>query len=321
MPILNSNYKASHFFKNGHFSTIYSGLIRRVHGVTQERERLFMNDGDFLDLDWSYTEKPTNRLIIILHGLEGNAQRCYMLGTAKFFNANSFDAVCVNFRGCSGEQNSNYKSYHSGATADLQEIIDHILIHKKYDSIVIKGFSLGGNIALKYLGEREEIPKEVKTAVAVSVPCSLNGSCIELHKFKNVLYHNRFKKYLLAKLKQKRIQFPDKVSSKDIMSIKTLKDFDDVYTSKAHGFKDAEDYYKQCSSLQFLDKIEIPTLIINATNDTFLSADCFPEAIAEKNRNLFLEMPAHGGHVGFHEPDNVYYNEKHALKFVREKIL
>ena len=320
MPIVNSDFRARHLFKNGHFSTIYSGLIRRVVGVSQERERIQLNDGDFLDLDWSYSDKPTNRLIIILHGLEGNAQRHYMLGTAKLFNANNHDAVCVNFRGCSNEPNLKYRSYHSGATADLQEIIDHILIHRKYDFIIVKGFSLGGNIALKYLGERDKIPHQLKAAIAVSVPCSLGGSCVELHKFKNVLYHDRFKKHLLAKLKEKQMRFPEMVTNDEIKSIKTLKDFDDAYTSVAHGFKDAMDYYKQCSSLQFLDKIKIPALILNARNDSFLSADCFPEAIAEKNRNLFLEMPLHGGHVGFHEPENIYYNEKRALRFVQNNI-
>ena len=187
----------------------------------------------------------------------------------------------------------------------------------KYDEIVLKGFSLGGNITLKYLGERESIPKEIKAAVAVSVPCFLAGSARELHTFQNTLYARRFKKHLIARLTIKQKQFPDHITLNEIKSIKTLYDFDDIYTSKAHGFEDAQDYYKQCSSLQFLDNIKTPTLILNAQNDSFLSPECFPKEDAQTNKNLFLEMPKNGGHVGFYSKGDVYYNERRALEFVR----
>jgi len=147
------------------------------------------------------------------------------------------------------------------------------------------------------------------------VPCFLYGSCIELHKFKNVLYHDMFKKYLKGKLKLKQKQFPERVSIKDIKSIKTLKDFDDVYTSKAHGFKDALDYYDKNSSLQFLNGITVPTLLINAKNDSFLSSECYPIQEAKENSKLHLEIPNHGGHVGFYDENNMYYNERRALEF------
>ncbi len=318
MPIVPSSYNPSIFFRNGHISTIYSGLFRHVKGVDQHRERLNLPDGDYLHLDWSYSSKKTDKLIVVLHGLEGNAQRPYMLGTAKYFNENGFDAVCVNFRGCSGEANFKYRSYHSGATDDLSEVINYITENKDYNSIVIKGFSLGGNMALKYLGERNDVPPEIKATVAVSVPCSLGGSCVELHKFRNILYHDRFKRQLLSKLKQKHSRFPERISLDEIRSIKTLKDFDDVYTSKAHGFKDANDYYDQCSSLQFLSNIKIPSLVLNAKNDSFLSADCYPLQTAETNPFLYLEMPEHGGHVGFIDTHNSYYNEHRALEFIME---
>jgi len=268
-----------------------------------------------LDLDWSYSKVKTNKLIILLHGLEGNAQRTYMTGTAKYFNNKEIDAVCINFRGCSGEENIMYRSYHSGATNDLVDIIDHILNTKHYSEIFIKGFSLGANVTLKYLGERNEIPKQIKAAIAVSAPCSLYGSCIELHKLKNKPYHDMFKRDLKEKLKLKQKLFPEEISISEIYKIKTLLDFDNVYTSKAHGFKDALDYYEKSSSLQFLPNIKIPTLILNAKNDSFLSQDCYPIKEAVENPNLFLEMPKHGGHVGFYSRDNIYYNEKRALEF------
>ena len=316
MPIVSSNYNPPILFKNGHFSTIYSGLIRKIDSIHQERESLTLHDGDFLDLDWSYAKKPTKKLVIILHGLEGNAQRPYMTGSAKLFNEHCFDAICVNFRSCSGKTNNLYRSYHSGVTEDLEAVIDHVLSTKKYDTIILNGFSLGGNVTLKYLGERNSVPKEIKAAIAVSVPCFLYGSMLELHKFNNILYANRFKKHLLEKLVYKQKKFPKKVNNEILKKIKTLKDFDDLYTSKAHGFVDALDYYEKSSSLQFLPNIKTPTLIINAKNDSFLSSNCYPIKEAENNKSLFLEIPDYGGHVGFYDKNNIYYNEKRALNFI-----
>ncbi|PTM08582.1 MAG: alpha/beta hydrolase [Bacteroidetes bacterium] len=316
MPIIQSTYKAPIFFRNGFVSTVYSGLVRRVRGVKQERERLNLSDTDFLDLDWSFANNKTNKVIVLLHGLEGNGQRPYMLGPAKLFNEQEVDAVCVNFRGCSGEPNLKYRSYHSGATEDLVDIVKHLIEVKQYSEIYFHGISLGANMILKYLGERDNIPNEVKGVVAVSVPCNLNGSSKELHSFKNILYHDNFKGYLVKRLKIKQSQHTDKISVTEIKSIKTLKDFDDIYTSKAHGFKDADDYYKQCSSLQFLHNIKIPTLIINALNDSFLSPECYPVKEAKQNDNLYLEMPNHGGHVGFVKSKGFYYNEYRALEFL-----
>ena len=315
MPIIESNYKPPFYFKNGFISTVYSGLIRRV-SLEQKRERITLPDGDFLDLDWSHSTVKSDKLIILLHGLEGHGQRPYVTGAAKYFNENKIDAVCVNFRGCSGEENLNYYSYHSGETKDLAFIINHAISIKKYAEIYLKGVSLGANIILKYLGERDDVPAEVKAAIAVSVPCDLYGSCKELHKLKNKLFHDRFLKDLVVRLRGKQQRFPSKLTKKDVDSIKTLIDFDDVYTSKAHGFKDAIDYYSTCSSLQFLNNINTPSLIINALNDSFLSAECYPVKEAKNNPNLYLEMPLLGGHAGFIDKKNIYYNERRALEFV-----
>ncbi len=315
MPVIESKFKPLYFFKNGFVSTVYSGLFRGV-SLKQERERITLKDGDFLDLDWSYAETKANKLIILLHGLEGHGQRPYVTGAAKLFNKNSIDSVCVNFRGCSGEDNRFYYSYHSGATSDLIEVIEYAISNKNYSEIYLKGISLGANVILKYLGEQDDIPPEVKAGIAISAPCNLSGSSKEIHKLKNRPYHNLFLKHLLKRLYQKQQKFPSELKEHQIKSIKTLLDFDNVYTSKAHGFVDAEDYYAKCSSLQFLPNIQIPALIINALNDSFLSPECFPVKEAKENRNLYLEMPTHGGHVGFIGVNGVYYNERRALEFV-----
>ena len=305
-------------FKNGHFSTIYAGIWRKIDHFEQKRERIELPDTDFLDLDWSYSESKTRKVTILIHGLEGNAQRAYIQGSAKQLNRNGYDVCAINLRTCSGEQNRLFRSYHSGATEDLDAVVQHILNHKEYTEIYIKGFSLGGNMTLKYLGEERPIPEEIKAAMAVSVPCSLYSSCKALLQPKNMPYARRFKKNLIEKLKRKQEQFPEKISDEAIKKIVTLKDFDDVYTSKAHGFKDALDYYEKSSCLQFLTNIKTPVLLLNAANDSFLGSECYPIEIAKQNDHLFLEISKYGGHVGFYGANNVTYSEKRVIKFFKE---
>jgi len=320
MPLLSSDYRPPLHFRSAHLSTIYSGLFRKVDGLDQERERIELPDGDFMDLDWSFTKKPSKKVVILLHGLEGNAQRPYITGSAKAFNEAGINACAVNFRGCSGETNRLYRSYHSGATEDLDAVVQHILHTKNYEEIYIKGVSLGGNMALKYVGEPRNIPKIIKAVIAVSAPCNLYSSLKELLKPKNYAYAIRFRKHLTDKLRLKLPLFPDRISRFEIKRIKNLKDFDDIYTAPAHGFKDALDYYEQCSCRQFLLEIQVPSLIINAENDSFLGPECYPYHEAEKNPNIHLETPKFGGHVGFIDSENRYYSEKRAIKFLEEVI-
>ena len=319
MPIQDTPYSPPLLFRNGHIATIYAGLFRRVKGLVQKRERIGLPDGDFLDLDWSYSNKSTQKVVVLLHGLEGHGQRPYITGSARIFNLAGYDACAVNFRGCSGETNKLFRSYHSGATEDLETVLHHVRSLDKYKNIYIKGFSLGGNLTLKYLGEGRKIPKEVRAAIAVSVPCDLHDSLIQLLKPKNVLYARRFRNHLVAKLWLKHEKFPDQITTDEIRAIQNLKDFDDIYTSKAHGFTDALDYYRQCSSRQFLPEIRVPSLIINARNDSFLGALCYPRKEAHDNKSLYLSMPVFGGHVGFYGEDNISYTEKVGLNFIEEQ--
>lgn len=208
MPIIESTFKAPFFFRKAFIATVYSGLIRKVN-LEQKRERMEMADGDFIDLDWSYAKQKSNKVIILLHGLEGHAQRPYLTGAAKLFNQNGIDAISVNFRGCSGEPNRKYYAYHSGATEDLHDIIQHAIRDYGYTEIYLKGVSLGANLALKYLGERAQVPFEVKACIAVSVPVSLHHSAKKLLSFKNKLFHDRFKKELITSLRVKQLKFPE----------------------------------------------------------------------------------------------------------------
>lgn len=319
MPLVESTYTPPVIFRNYHISTVYSALIRKVP-LHQDRERIDLEDGDFLDLDWSFSEERSEKVLVVIHGLEGSAKRPYVTGLAKYFNSHGWDVAAMNLRGCSGELNRHFRSYHAGATGDLQEVVEHILKKDKYQTIAFNGFSLGGNLMLKYLGEKREIPEQIKAAVMVSVPCDLHGSLQQLQKKENFLYAKRFLYKLRDHLMVRAENFPDRLTRQEIEACNSLLDIDNLYTSRAHDFEDALDYYNRNSSRQFLENIKIPTLIINAQNDGFLSPDCYPEAIAKKSEFLFLETPAYGGHVGFLQNKKVTYNEERALEFLGSRI-
>ena len=316
MPLSSSSYVPRNHFRNGHISTIYSALFRKVQGTEQERERLELPDGDFLDLDWSRSATPTERVLILLHGLEGSAQRPYMLGSARLFQEHDYDVCAVNLRGCSGEPNRLFRSYHSGATEDLNAVIQHILGKARYKKIFLKGFSLGGNLILKYLGESNTGTEKITGAAVVSVPCDLHDSLLQLNKPKNWLYARRFLSSLREKAIEKHKRFPEQLPEADLMRIKSLQGFDDLYTSRAHGFANALDYYQQCSSRQFLEGVKVPTLLLNALNDSFLGPSCYPWDLCRDHPNVYFETPDFGGHVGFVDRGPYYYNERRSLEFL-----
>ena len=298
--------------------TIYSARLRRLKMIPYQRERVNLPDGDFIDLDWSFSNQKTKKCIILLHGLEGSSHSRYNLALVKLFNTHGFDACAVNFRGCSGEPNLNYICYHSGKTDDVEYIVNQIVAKEKYEQLLLHGVSLGGNVLLKYLGEKHDFPVQIKTAMAVSTPCDLAGSSQKLLKLRNRIYTQNFTRQLKQKLQNKQQQFPEMADNISLKTIKNVFDFDEVYTSKAHGFADAEDYYQKSSSLQFLAHIRIPTLLLNAQNDSFLSTDSFPYDMAQDHEFLYLETPKYGGHVAFWQSGGIYYNEQRALEFAQE---
>lgn len=319
MPLVKSTYNPPAIFRNYHVSTVYSAMIRRAP-VEQQRERMDLQDGDFIDLDWSFSSGKSDNVLVVIHGLEGSAKRPYVTGLAKYFTSKGWDVAAVNLRGCSGELNRRFKSYHAGATDDLEEVIQHILKKEKYEKIAFNGFSLGGNLMLKYLGEKREVPKQIAAAVMVSVPCDLHGSLRQLQKRENFLYAKRFLLKLRSHLLLRAENFPEQLTKEEIAACDSLLDIDNLYTSRAHDFENALDYYHQSSSRQFLENIEVPTLLINARNDGFLSDSCYPVEIARKSDHLFLEIPHHGGHVGFLQSKDITYTEERALKFIDEHL-
>ena len=321
MPLIRkSAYRARGPFRYGHINTVFPALFRKVKGVTFERERVDTPDGDFLDLDWSV--RGSRRLALLLHGLEGSAGRPYIRGMARYFNHNGWDALALNFRGCSGEPNRKLRSYHVGETGDLKWVISMILNQHNYESIALVGFSLGGNVVLKYLGENsEEVPAQVRCGIAFSVPCDVMSANREIDKWQNYLYRYRFIKSLNAKIREKAFRFPEVLRLPEQMP-QNFYQFDGRFTAPIHGFKDAEDYWVRNSSLRFLPDIRRPALLISAADDSFLSAVCYPCQLAEQHPHLFLEVPRWGGHVGFVSsgPGGAYWSEQRAYQFVKEVV-
>jgi len=294
---------------NKHLETIYPSLLREVLFQAADRERIETSDDDFLDLDWY--RQGANKCVVISHGLEGNSQRSYVLGMAKAFFNDGYDVVAWNYRGCSGEINRQLRFYHSGATDDLHTVVMHV--SRLYTSLHLIGFSLGGNLTIKYLGE-DLAPGNLVNAVAISVPLNLHTSSLVLARPSNWIYTQRFLRSLSDKAKAKP-GLKDVVDMGKLRTVRNLMEFDNYFTGPLHGFRDAIDYYTQCSSIHSLPRIKIPALILNAQNDPFLSKECFPSG---QYPNVSLEYPNRGGHVGFtrFEENGLYWSEMRALAFI-----
>ena len=308
MPVIEqTDYQPKFPFTNSHINTIFPAVFRRQPLPPYERERFNTSDDDFIDVD--YLRNGNKGLAIIMHGLEGSSSSQYVQGTARLLHANQWDVAAVNHRSCSGEMNRQLRMYHSGFTRDLHELIQFIA--PKYEYLVLVGFSLGGNMILKYLGDQVySVHPKVKAAATVSVPIDLKGGSLEIARFKNKIYDYRFLQTLREKAFQKHLQYPEDVTIENLKKVKTLWDFDEYFTGPIHGFADANDYYGRCSSKQFLHQITIPTLLLQAKDDPFLSASCYPETIAKASSYLNLMLSRYGGHVGFSMPGSDHYWEE-----------
>jgi uncharacterized protein len=321
MPLIEkSGYQTPFLLRNGHLQTIVPALTRKLDAQFYQRERIDTPDDDFLDIDWS--KVGSDRIAILSHGLEGNSHRHYVVGMAMMLNRHGWDALAWNYRGCSGETNRRLRMYHNGSIDDLDCVVRHVLRTDHYRTIALIGFSLGGNLSLVYLGNNAEaIDSRIRKAVVFSVPCDLRASALELAKLKNKCYMTHFLMSLHAKIRAKMKILPDRINDDQYHRIRNFKDFDDRYTAPIHGFQDAEDYWRRCSSGQFIPHIKIPTLIVNARNDPFLADGCYPVRETHGHQYVYLEMPGSGGHVGFiqYNEDNSYWSERRAIEFLQQK--
>ncbi|OQW72955.1 MAG: hydrolase [Proteobacteria bacterium ST_bin11] len=288
-----------------HLQTIYPAFLRRISppaGI--RRERLETSDGDFLDIDW--IDNGNQPLVILLHGLAGSSRSGYIQGLQHSLLAAGLASVALNFRGCSGEMNRMARCYHSGETEDIHFLYNILRQRFPNRTMAAIGFSLGGNVLLKWLGEQGD-RLELSAAVAVSVPLLLNECADKLDRGFSKLYRDyllrELKQYMRIKLRHlqhigQHEQAERILKLGDLSGIKSFWQYDDKVVAGLHGFEDAHDYYRRSSSRQFLKHIRVPTLVLQAKDDPFMTERVLPSA-AELSDQVQLEVCAGGGHVGF----------------------
>jgi len=295
--------------------------MRRVSPVRYTRERITTPDDDFLDLDW--LRNGNGRLAILFHGLEGCSRSHYILGLVHALSAANWDCLAVNFRSCSGELNRQPRFYHSGETKDIHTVVEQAANRPGVQGIALAGISLGGNAAMKYLGEQgNSLHPSVRAAVAISIPCDLASSSRKLAAVSNRLYMKYFLTTLTKKARAKAEQFPGMFETDGLESMSSFGEFDEQITAPLHGFSSAEDYWVKSSSRPFIPKITIPTLVLNARNDPFLTERCFPEEEARTSNLFHLEAPPSGGHAGFTRAngDGANWTERRAAEFLNHRF-
>jgi len=293
-------FKPAWWLRNPHLQTIWPVVLRKsIKNLDLERERFELPDGDFVDLDW-LGKNESGPLVLILHGLEGSIDSHYAKGMMRAVRQNGFRGLFMHFRGCSGEANRLARAYHSGDTNDLAFLVHYLMSRESNLHLSVIGYSLGGNILLKWLGETGS-KNPIKSAIAISVPFELNKAANRIQHGFSRFYQWYFLKCLRDNLSRKweviDSSRPD-ISISYLSTVKTMREFDDKLTAPLHGFSGAEEYYDISSSRQYLRLIQVPTLIVHAKDDPFMTEDCIPNH-AELSPKIILELTESGGHVGF----------------------
>lgn len=295
-------FEAPRWLRGPHAQTVGGKLLRRDPGVRLERERLTLPDGDFVDLDVGPEPRGAGRgapVAVVLHGLEGSALRRYMRLTYAHLLERGVRPVGLNFRSCSGEPNRAARLYHSGETADLAAVLAHLRVAFPGRPMGGIGFSLGGNVLLKYLAERGE-DAGLAAAAAVSVPYDLSAGATALETgLMSRAYNAYFLRMLRGKMRAKRSLLSELIDVRETLRARTLRQFDEAATAPLHGFRDAEDYYARSSSGPLLDRIRVPTLLLHSFDDPFLPPERVPVRAAAENPWIVPAFAATGGHVGF----------------------
>lgn len=303
--IVQSAFKPAWWLANCHLQTLYPALFRTVPDPPlYRRERLITPDGDFLDVD--FCGPDSGPWILLLHGLTGSSRSGYIKGLQRVFSAQGWRSAALNFRGCSGISNNRARCYHSGETEDIHFLYRTLREREPETPMAAAGFSLGGNVLVKWLGEQG--PKlDLFSAVAVSVPLVLNLCADKLDTGLSKLYRNNLLTELKTYLRRKARHLEAVRQAEEALAIRNLGDlaairsfweYDDRVVAKLHGFKDVHDYYRRASSRQFLQSIAVPTLLIQARDDPFMTAEVIPGA-SELADCVSLEVTPGGGHVGF----------------------
>jgi predicted alpha/beta-fold hydrolase len=290
-------------------------------------ERISTPDNDFLDI-WRVPAGRGAPRIVVLHGLEGNHQSEFVTALAKSAHDRSWGLDVVVYRGCGAEMNRGPRYYFAGDSQELDTALAHVLRTCPEAPLFLCGISLGGNLMLKWLGERgSDLPSTLVSASAISVPFDLARSCRHVDLGVSRLYSRNFLRTMKPKALAKVAQHPGIASVDAIRHADSIWSLDDAFTAIVHGFRDAEDYYTKCSSIRFLDTVRLPTLLLSARDDPFHPPEVLDEVtrIARKNQALLCDFPLRGGHVGFvsgrlpWKPN--YYAEARVLAFMEESLL
>lgn len=294
MPIIQSNYRPPAYLFNGHLQTIAPIFGFKRDNTLYQTEKLELPDGDFLELDW--IRSGNDKLMILFHGLEGNSRSHYVQQMAVHFNALGWDILAMHARSCGREMNRLPVLYHGGSTKDAETVVTKYA--ENYSSLVLVGFSLGANMVLNFAG-RHPIPENLRAIVAFSVPCDLRRSEQEIDRLTNRFYAQRFLYKLKNKVRKLEIYHPGIFDVNALDGMTSIQEFSANFTAPFSGFNSLDDFYSAGSCLDSLKNIYIPTLVVNAQNDPFLSDSCYPIDLARRSDNIFLDIPKQGGHTAF----------------------
>ena len=312
-----TDFKPAWWLRSPHLQTLWPVFFKKRHELDLLPEQVELDDGDFIDLCWS--KKDSEKTVLILHGLEGDINSHYINGIIHQLQRAGYRPVLMHFRGCSGRINRLARAYHSGETGDLAYIVEHLRkVTGRYPYAAI-GYSLGGNVLLKWLGETSE-KNPLKKAVAVSVPFRLHDAAARLQMGLSKIY----REHLLKSLRKTYIEKFKKLKSPidvDVSQLKSFWDYDDKVTAPLHGFTGAQDYYDRCSSRQYLHAISVPTRIIHSLDDPFMFDTTAP-AVDELSPDIDLLLTRGGGHVGFVAGASplrpVYWCENRIVEFITD---
>lgn len=281
------------WLRNPHIQTLWPKFFRKLPALSLRRERVELADGDFIDLSWS--QASTGPPVLVIHGLAGTLRSHYALPMMAALDRAGFQSVFMHLRGCSGEANRLPRTYHSGASEDLAEVLALLRASGRPVAAAV-GFSIGGNLLLKYLGETGS-SSLLRVAVAISVPFVLDDAARRLEQGMSRLYQHYLLNRLKQSFRQKSLTSPSPLRV-SLAQIRTLREYDHLVTAPLNGFAGADDYYCRCSSRGYLSGITTPTLILHAKDDPFMYPNDIPTP-NEVGPGVRLAISAHGGHVGF----------------------
>lgn len=333
--MMQSTLQAPWLLAGGHRQTVWRKFMKKPK-LERERRRIELEDGDFLDLDWCYPEEKqalnssadianAKTLVLLIHGLAGSSDSPYILNMQQALSLSGAKSAAINLRSCSGEPNRLVKSYYSGCSEDIEEVVGQLLSgDDPVQQVIVVGYSLGGNVLVKWLAETR-FSDRVVCGISVSNPFRLDVCCASMNTGLPFWYGRYFLQQLCRDLEAKSRIFQrkgDKASLAKLQALgdwrqaRTLWEFDDRVTAPMHGFDSARHYYQQCSSQQFIEQVSVPLLILHAADDPIIPPSVLP-APDKIPPNVQVRLSDTGGHVGFIDRQQTDWLEQQLIAYIR----